>query len=178
MIHREAWYIEAEVFEREMRLLMEQARRGLVTPEEFMQKMLRLYPTPEGMNDESPTSLLSVDQDGDLMMSTAWVQMHQDWVSEAETLMRRLRGDLKSNLEARNYPKFQVDALKANLGILSGARRRVGMSCMSYFPGLFPRLTADVEQITTERDFNEKMRETLQSARQLVSELETGEVPQ
>lgn len=78
MIQREVWHVEAESLDQAVRRLLEEAHRGIVSPGEFMARMLRLH----GYQGDSSILLR---RDGDrLVITHAWRQAHREAISNFE----------------------------------------------------------------------------------------------
>lgn len=96
MITREEWAREASTLETELQKLLELASRGLIHPEEFMHKMLRLHgkggndiadPTPQEYKDKYTHYYM----DRYLHVTPAWRDAHSNWVDKIESLKPRIR---------------------------------------------------------------------------------------
>lgn len=95
-LNREAWLREAASLDQQRRTLYERAKRGLISPEEFMKQMLRLETPGEGPPTQEETShpflhtspthyYLSrrpADLGGELVMTRAWLLAHRALVEE------------------------------------------------------------------------------------------------
>jgi len=78
MISREVWHIEATSFEQEMRRLMEEGHRGIISPQEFMSRMLRLH------GYEGNTESLLRREGDQWIITHAWRQAHRDIIGPIE----------------------------------------------------------------------------------------------
>jgi hypothetical protein len=109
MIRKESWHREALLFEGEVRSLLEQAKRGLITPEEFTLKMLRFY---QGDQEEGGTYWLQEETrfgETGLHMTQGWLVAHSDIVMKILPLVEQL-GPLRSDI----IRTFQVAGLETS----------------------------------------------------------------
>jgi len=106
MIHKETWHKEAELFEGQIRQLMEEAQRGLVTPEEFMTRMLRFYKSEfsEGEDDAYLLEHMWNDPTYPLETTQAWFLAHS---STVQSIMAELTAFSEDPWDG--YYKFIVD---------------------------------------------------------------------
>ena len=100
MIHAESWHKEAESLEKEMQRLLEEGHRGIIKPDEFMTRMLRLH----GYEGKTETLLRS---DGKFLIIThAWLQAHKEQVEALEAVL----SSLETLLRRHQYIDTQQDA--------------------------------------------------------------------
>jgi len=169
MIHHETWHKEAVSREKEISRLVNLGRRGLISPEEFMPQMLALF---RGL----PEELLKHDEETDSYSITeAWSHAHSDWVQEAKDLAVRLGkgGDLEAAFDQAPYENLQKAILKLALQFIGWSEVAGERPVTTFPPGGFPNFPVRIPPpISSEMEFNQRVQNLLQSAREVVSELE------
>lgn len=86
-LSKESWYRESASLELRRQQLVERAKRGLISAEEFMQQMLRLYTAPD--------TLLHEDG-GKFYITSAWVDAHAAEIKDTARSMANGVSDLQA----------------------------------------------------------------------------------
>ena len=189
VIQTEIWYREAATFEKLRQQLIEQAQRGLITPEEFMHKMVRLHGQSPSQEEEKGVYLLNRDQWGTLQMTVKWLGAHYDWAEEVRYLLKQLyalrvhgrsQADFSTTFtHSKIWEKVILQSPDRKIKLLPTALSRVENHLSKVYGSLdihhlFQNPFKNPHEIT-EADFNNYVREVIQLAKQV---LETAHSPE
>ncbi|MDP2728651.1 MAG: hypothetical protein Q8P59_14065 [Dehalococcoidia bacterium] len=104
MIHKEAWHKEAGgSFDRELRTHLETGHRGLISGDEFMARMLRMY------GYKGDTSNLLRNDGKSLYITHAWLQAHREKIDALNQVIKGLVNLLRTHQENYDFVDYVFD---------------------------------------------------------------------
>lgn len=166
-ICKESWYLKVADMERERSRLLEMARRGEISAEDFMRRMLRLHTGPY---HDRPFYLLEEKRRGgkteEVFVSQPWLDAHGDWLEGLEDKYRRVI-EILVQLDD-DYPEVREvgGPLSEHLRYLT---RLDQLSNLGTRPEARTSLGYKAPPPKSEKEFNDYVREKVQEVDQFIS---------